>query len=185
MDFSVGISDRLSFLAVLQQVSFRVRGLSDRNIRLGFVFEVLDNSGWLLHTVLGLTEFPCVHLLSFVNPCSLPLQIPSEVDSIFFVFQVSPPPSFFFSLSLSLCSLPIFPSLSFRSLLVLAPWVQCVVSGRYPGEIHSLRVKLARSSRGTASAGASRNEVELFWWSFGSVIVRGGDSRQIISLDPV
>lgn len=99
MDFSVGISDRLSFLAVLQQVSFRVRGLSDRSIRLGFVFEVLDNSGWLLHTVLGLTEFPCVHLLSFVNPCSLPLQIPSEVDSIF-LFQVSPPPSFFFSLSL-------------------------------------------------------------------------------------
>lgn len=40
-------------------------------------------------------------------------------------------------------------------------------------------------SRGTASAGAPRNEVELFRRSFGSVIARGGDSRQIISLDPV
>lgn len=45
--------------------------------------------------------------------------------------------------------------------------------------------ELQPESRGTASAGASRNEVELFWWSFGSVIVRGGDSRQIISFDPV
>lgn len=65
-------------------------------------------------------------------------------------------------------------------------WFRAVIQGeiRQPARKVS-PTELHPESRGTASAGASRNEVELFCWFFGSVIVRGGDSRQIISLDPV
>ncbi len=98
------------------------------------------------------------------------------------------PHSFSLSFFLSLLSTDFSLSLFSLFACISSECAACGIGPLSGGEIRqpvrkvSPTEHLQPESKGTASAGASRNEVELFWRS---VIACGGKSRQIISLEPL